>query len=160
MDRALGLFVIGLVFGGGVGFIAAASQGVTLDGHDHANAAHHGEADHAMMHDQPLEVAADTAPRVAIEMTRDPMSGHNLRLKTQNFEFAPEAASEAHVAGQGHAHLYLDGQKFGRLYGEWLHLPALPSGDIEIKVTLNANDHRVYSVDGVPVSALLNVTIE
>lgn len=160
MDRGLGLFAIGLVFGGGVGFIAAASQGVTLDGHDHGNAAHHGAGDHGVMHDQPLEVTLDAAPRVAIELSKDPMSGHNLRLKTQNFDFAPEAASRAHVAGQGHAHVYLDGQKFARLYSEWLHLPALPSGDIEIKVTLNANDHRVYSVEGASVSTFLKATID
>lgn len=35
MDRGLALFLIGLLFGGGIGFVAAAGLGVTLDGHDH-----------------------------------------------------------------------------------------------------------------------------
>ena len=35
MDRSLALLGIGLVFGGGIGFLVAATNGVTLDGHEH-----------------------------------------------------------------------------------------------------------------------------
>ena len=42
MDRSLALFAIGLVFGGGIGFAIAASNGVTFDGHDHGDPAAHG----------------------------------------------------------------------------------------------------------------------
>jgi len=36
MQRSLSLLFIGLFFGAGLGFLVAASYGVTLDGHDHA----------------------------------------------------------------------------------------------------------------------------
>ena len=41
MERSLALFAIGLVFGGGIGFVVAASNGVALDGHDHSSASDH-----------------------------------------------------------------------------------------------------------------------
>ncbi|MDW4496468.1 hypothetical protein R5H30_00625 [Sulfitobacter sp. D35] len=41
MDRGLFLFLIGLVFGGGIGFLLAAGYGVTLDGHDHGDSEQH-----------------------------------------------------------------------------------------------------------------------
>ena len=44
MDRSLWLLVIGLVFGSGIGFVIAAGNGITLDGHDHNDPAQHGEA--------------------------------------------------------------------------------------------------------------------
>jgi len=36
MDRRLSMLLIGLLFGGGIGFTIAAGNGVTFDGHDHA----------------------------------------------------------------------------------------------------------------------------
>ena len=33
MDRSLWLLIIGLIFGGGIGFVTAAGNGITLDGH-------------------------------------------------------------------------------------------------------------------------------
>ena len=90
MDRSLALFAIGLVFGGGIGFAIAASNGVTFDGHDHGDpAAHggmdHGGADHARMHGQPITLAAEDAPSLAIRVTPDPMSGNNLFVETEGF---------------------------------------------------------------------------
>lgn len=158
--RALALFAIGLVFGGGVGFLVAASQGITMDGHDHQNPAQHGAAmDHAG-HDMPLEIDAADAPEMAIGVTHDPVSGYNLHLKIDQFEFAPEQAGLAHVAGQGHAHVYVNGVKIARLYGPWLHIAALPAGAAEVEVTLNANDHRTLTVGGKPISATAIVPVK
>lgn len=48
MDRGLALFLIGLIFGGGLGFLVAAGNGITLDGHDHSDpAAHAAPAGHS-----------------------------------------------------------------------------------------------------------------
>lgn len=159
--RGLGLFAIGLIFGGGIGVVLVASQGITLDGHDHGDAAQHGghEMDHSA-HDTPLDIPAAGAPEVIAVLMPDPMSGYNLHVTTQNFAFAPEAASLAHAEGQGHAHVYINDEKLGRLYGEWLHLDALPKGDVTIDVTLNANDHRVYTVNGAAVSTRITATID
>ena len=63
----------------------------------------------------------------------------------------------AHIAGEGHAHIYVDGVKIGRVYGQWFHLNTaslnLTSGDHTILVNLNGNDHRPYVIKGVAVEA-------
>ena len=152
--RTLALFAIGLVFGGGIGFVTAAGMGVTFDGHDHTDPAHHGAGlDHGMAHETPLEVSAEDAPRLAIEITSDPEAGYNLHVMVENFEFSPQQASRAHAKGQGHGHVYLNGIKQSRLYGPWLHLDGLPSGEVTVDVTLNANNHQPLSVDGVLIKA-------
>lgn len=80
-------------------------------------------------------------------------------MTTSGFRWAPERASGEHRDGEGHAHVYVDGDKLGRLYGPWMHL-ALDAGDHEIRVTLNGNDHRDYLVDGDVVEARGRVTVE
>ncbi len=161
MNRTLALFVIGLIFGGGIGFTIAAGNGVTFDGHDHLDPALHGaDTDHAMMHDTPIDVPAADAPQIMILVTPDPMAGYNLHVTVENFAFSPQNASLDNITGQGHAHIYINGNKLGRLYGAWMHLDALPKGKVAIKVTLNTNDHRPIAVDGTAISAVQTITVE
>ena len=165
MDRSIPLLLIGLVFGGGIGFTLAAANGITLDGHDHSNPAHHAGMDHAAMdhgeghdHDEVLSLPTGAeAPTLAVEIAPDPATGWNLHILTENFAYAPMRASLDHVPGEGHAHVYANGVKLGRVYGPWVHLDALPEGSVEITVTLNANDHRVLAVDGAPLEASTTV---
>jgi hypothetical protein len=169
MDRSIPLFLIGLVLGGGIGFTIAAGNGFTLDGHDHSDPAAHenGEAGHAHDpaqtaqhdHDTPLVLPdSATAPDVRISVLPDPVAGWNVHIVARNFRFAPDHASTDHVEGEGHAHLYINGAKFARVYGDWIHIPTLPSGGNEIRVTLNANDHRPLFVGTRAVSAGVIVT--
>ncbi|QFT58398.1 hypothetical protein FIU94_06120 [Sulfitobacter sp. THAF37] len=165
MNRTLALFVIGLIFGGGLGFAFAAGNGITFDGHDHANPHHHagtdhGGMEHAALHETPIEVAAEAAPNLKITVEPDPMAGYNLHVMVENFEFSPENASRDHQPGQGHAHVYANGVKLGRIYGPWVHLDDLPEGEVEIAVTLNSNDHHPLMVDGDRVSARTVVEVE
>ena len=167
MNRTLSLFVIGLVFGGGLGFAIAAGNGVTFDGHDHADPSAHGGAmdhgsgsDHEMMHDTPIELPAADAPEISMELTADPMAGYNLQIITRNFAYAPGQASQAHAPGEGHAHVYINGEKLGRVYGPWLHIATLPKGEVTVEVTLNSNDHRPLSVDGTAISASTTLTVD
>lgn len=166
MNRTLSLFAIGLIFGGGIGFTIAAGNGITFDGHDHSDPAHHAVSvnqkggDHAMMHETAIDVPAADAPSVSITVTPDPVAGYNLQLTTDNFAFSPQNAGLENVTGQGHAHVYVNGQKRSRLYGAWMHLDNLPKGAVEIEVTLNTNDHRPLSVNGTPVAARQTITVE
>lgn len=172
MDRSLALFAIGLVFGGGIGFVVAAGNGITFDGHDHADPATHsgaqmdhaamgnGDIDHAAMHDTPMEVSAENAPTVAMMLKPDPLAGYNLRVTVDRFAFSPEGASLAHQPGQGHAHVYINGEKLSRLYGEWMHIASLPKGKVTVEVTLNSNDHRPLAVNGTPISTSMSLNVE
>ena len=159
MNKSISLFGIGLILGGLTGFLLAAAYGITLDGHehhDHASQASvsdavdmtdphatHGDAHHGQVVVLP---EAPEAPKLEISVEPDPASGWNLNVQTENFSFAPENASMAHVQGEGHAHVYVNGAKIARLYGAWFHIPELPQGTNVISVTLNANDHRQLSV--------------
>lgn len=108
-----------------------------------------------------IEVGSEpNPPTVQLVVHKDPKAGWNLQVKTAHFRWAPERASTTHVIGEGHAHLFIDGKKITRLYGEWTHLPALRPGTHTIRVTLNANTHEDYTVNGAPIAATQTVTVE
>lgn len=90
-----------------------------------------------------LEIpAAAAVPQVAITLSPDALRGWNLHVQVEHFQFAPGPDAPLDAFDQGHAHLYINGEKVTRLYGPWYYLPSLPSGDVEVRVTLNTNDHR------------------
>ncbi|GHF43257.1 hypothetical protein [Seohaeicola zhoushanensis] len=154
LDRGLALFGIGLVFGGGFGFLTAAGMGVTLDGHDHATGHGHAEApahDHA--HADPVEIApGGTVPGVTLAALPDSAGGWNVHVAVSDFTFSPENAGQGDVAGEGHVHLYLDGEKVARVYGPWVHLGAGQPGQV-LSAALYSNDHRPLTSGGVPIEA-------
>lgn len=86
------------------------------------------------------------APTVKLHVTADAKSGFNLMIQTTNWTWAPEKVNTDPVPNEGHAHLYVDGVKLGRLYGPHYHLTGLKPGQHDIRVTLNANDHSDYAV--------------
>ncbi|MFO7847734.1 MAG: hypothetical protein R6V27_14300 [Balneolaceae bacterium] len=88
------------------------------------------------------------APSVSIDLSKDPISGWNLRVETENFEFSPEAIGLPHEKGSGHGHLYINDRKAGRVYGKWNHIGRLPPGTHTIRVELTTNMHRTYTVEG------------
>lgn len=91
-------------------------------------------------------------PTVDAIIHEDPKGGYNVQIVTTNFTFAPERASTEHVFGEGHAHIYVDGVKINRVYGEWYHLASLGNaGEHTIKVELSANDHSTYAHNGVKI---------
>ena len=47
---------------------------------------------------------------------------------------------------EGHIHLYIDGKKVTRIYGNWYYLPELPPGRHEIRVGLTGNSHEMLMV--------------
>ena len=106
------------------------------------------------------DVPAVDAPTVAIEVTADKMGGYNLQTTTDNFTWAPQHASGEAVPGEGHAHIYVDGEKVSRVYGEWFFIGpmVMEPGKHKVTVTLNGNDHNQYAADGNPVEATVTMT--
>ena len=115
--------------------------------------AHDGD-DHAHQHGT---VEAPAGITVSLDVSQDPMSGYNVHIVTTGFTWAPERASREHLAGEGHAHLYVNGEKVARVYGPWYHLGDLPGGGAEVRVTLNTNAHDDYAHDGVVVADSVTV---
>jgi hypothetical protein len=101
------------------------------------------------------EVPAEEAPTVSLEVEPDPHDGWNVHLDVEGFAFTPQASGGSAHGGRGHAHLYVDDEKYGRLYGPWFHLPyeAIGDGEHTVMVTLNADDHTTWAVDGEAVQA-------
>ncbi len=96
---------------------------------------------------------------VSIQAVPDSVSGMNVRLTTTNFTFAPQEVGGAHMRGHGHAHIYVDGVKVGRLYGEHYHLGSIAPGEHTLRATLNANTHEEYAIGGAIVEDIITVEV-
>jgi hypothetical protein len=98
-------------------------------------------------------------PSIDLVVHQDPMNGWNLEVKVANFRFAPEHVSTEARPGEGHAHLYVNGKKITRLYGNWYYLGTLTSGRNEITVTLNANNHADLAHNGRKIEATKTIEV-
>jgi len=117
----------------------------------------HGGGHH---HHGTLEVPANLpVPAVEASIEADTASGWNLEIRTENFELTGEAVGDANVDGEGHAHVYANGVKIARVYGNWYHIPELPAGEVELRVTLNSNQHEMLTRNGEPIAASATVTV-
>lgn len=120
----------------------------------------HTAATSSMMHHTATEVLADSAiPSIEVSAIKDAKDGYNIHIVTKNFRWAPEAVNTQVVQGEGHAHVYINGVKIARVYGEWLHISSesLQEGTNVIEVTLNANDHSEWVVGGEHIADTVTV---
>jgi hypothetical protein len=112
----------------------------------------------AMHEHSTFAVPAENAPTLQLNVKEDAKSGYNIELVTTNFIFTPNKVNQDNVAGEGHAHLYVDGEKIGRLYGNYYHYAGTFEGTKTFKVTLSANDHSDYVIGDTPIEASVEVT--
>lgn len=127
------------------------------DSMGHGDDHHHGSDGH---HHGSIDVSsASLIPSLALTVYEDPVNGWNLELMTENFEFAPERVNGDSVINEGHAHLYINGEKIMRIYSTWHHLPSLESGMNEVTVTLNANGHEELMYQGEPVADTVMISV-
>lgn len=107
---------------------------------------HHGHSRH---HHKTMEIPpGQPIPSVDLVVHKDSSKGWNLEAKVTNFRFAPEKINQAAKPGEGHGHIYINGQKITRLYGSWYYLENLKPGRNEITVSLNANSHEALVHNG------------
>lgn len=110
----------------------------------------------------PREVDPDKpVPSVTHLMFPDVMDGYNVQILPVNFTFTPADINRQAKDNEGHAHIYVNGVKIGRVYAPWVHLPAksLQPGLNEVTVTLNANDHSEWARDGVTISSTVRMKV-
>ena len=161
--RLLGLFAIGFIFSGLIGFMIAGANNVTFDDHkhntDHLDTAYHGgKTSHSETHTEPIAIPKNgLEPSIRAELQIDPLSGFNLHLITSNFTFAPESAGLKHKDRMGHAHLYIDEHKIARLYNNWFHIDTIPKDAKQMRITLYSNDHRPFIADNKIISAVIEL---
>ncbi|MEO1134786.1 MAG: hypothetical protein AAFX40_19055, partial [Cyanobacteria bacterium J06639_1] len=131
-------------------------SGMESGGHSHgADRAHGTGHSHGAM-----EVSSDIPiPAVELLITEDAVRGWNVHTKLTNFSYAPETVNETSLQTEGHAHLYVNGEKLTRLYSSWYYLSELPSGANELKVTLNANDHQDLTLNGEVIGDVVTIEV-
>ena len=133
----------------------------THGGHGHAK--HGTGAAKAHAHDAVIDIApGPLAPTLSLEvMPADSARGGGwmVLVKTTNFTFARDKVDQPHVEGEGHAHIYVDGKKIGRVYDARHHLAELPMGETKVTVTLNANSHQPLSVGGEALTRTVTVQV-
>ncbi len=109
------------------------------------------KGDHSHSHHEHKAVIISNnqpVPSIDLVVHEDSMKGWNLEIKLDNFEFAPEMASQENEPNKGHAHLYINGKKITRIYGKWYYLGDLPQGRNEPKVELTTNSHQGLMYQG------------
>jgi hypothetical protein len=92
-------------------------------------------------------------PTISFNIEADAISGWNIHINTTHFEFAPSKVNQDASAGEGHAHIYVDGFKMARIYSSWYHLKKLTPGQHIVIISLNANDHSSLHYQGQAISA-------
>lgn len=119
-----------------------------------------GEHGHHHHHEMRAVPAEAMAPTIALEVSADTMDGVNLYLDIAHFTFSPAMTGMESEAIEGHAHLYVNGEKIGRLYGTWAHLPGklFTEGENMIRVSLNDNMHRAWAAEETAIEAMVTFT--
>ena len=115
--------------------------------HSHSSHSGHEEADHSAV----MSMPAETAPTLQAAPTLTAVDRVDFELATTRFEFSREHADQAHVPGEGHAHLYVNGEKAARVYSNRHSVNSLSPGVHTIRIGLFTNDHAAYAADGNPV---------
>lgn len=143
----LGIILLGLI--GGVSFSKRAGMLHQQMEQEHIRTS-------TIMNHGILDVSQDSIiPEIKnLRVTEDKMNGWNILIDTKEFKFTPENVNQKHVPGEGHAHLYINGKKFARLYSPAFHIPNITEGIQEIKVTLNANGHETLAIDDEPIQKI------
>jgi hypothetical protein len=111
-------------------------------------------------HDMKMEVKnKQNPPTIQLKIEPDMMDGWNLQIQTQNFKFTPENVGKHSMDAEGHAHLYINGQKIARIYSNWYHLEGLPSGKHIIRITLNTNHHGTFTWNGKNIESEIELVV-
>ena len=83
--------------------------------------------------------------------------GVNVHIMTDGWTWSTGGAS--YVPGEGHAHIYVDGELLRMVYEPVNHLSGLAPGERHIKVALSANNHADLIHNGEPIEATAMVTV-
>ncbi|WP_202079861.1 hypothetical protein [Caldalkalibacillus salinus] len=81
---------------------------------------------------------------VAYEVVDDTL---NLQFQLQNVDLSLEQMDQDDQMGQGHIHLYIDGEKVSKIFETTYTWEGLEPGHHEVKVELAHNNHEPYGVE-------------
>ncbi|MFQ5516156.1 MAG: hypothetical protein ACE5E8_01135 [Acidimicrobiia bacterium] len=105
-----------------------------------------------------MEWDAGPPPEMSIVIDGDASVGWVARPVADGFTLAEQSAT-VHVPGEGHIHVFIDGQLTAMLYQPTFAVPKLEPGPHEIRMTLSRNDHMDYAVNGEVISAIATLVV-
>ena len=141
-----------IAIGATLGFVAADSDDSSSTQTNKTETHSDGEG-HSHDDKEPYEFESHSGlPEVAIQSVEEGVDGEwTLNVDFENFEIREDKVDQENVPGEGHAHIYVNGEKVSRLFAEQHTFEDLLSdGDI-VRVEINTNDHRPYTHDGTPI---------
>ena len=103
---------------------------------------------HQMVHPLKELAEGEVVPTLSLSLEKDSMSGWNVFFSTNHFTLTGIGVGGEYKTGEGHAHLYLDGRKIARIYGNAYQLPELAPGRYHLRATLNSHDHNRLAING------------
>jgi hypothetical protein len=99
-------------------------------------------------------------PSLTIVATPDGPGAVALEITVDGLELVPVDPPQEHHAGQGHAHVTVDGSSAGMVAETHYRLTGLSGGSHVLEVSLSSNDHRGYMVDGTPISVSMTLVVD
>ncbi|OZM58479.1 hypothetical protein CIB95_02615 [Lottiidibacillus patelloidae] len=74
------------------------------------------------------------------------VKGHDVYIEcyVPNFHFSKENVGKRNKDGEGHIHLYLNGEKITKIYKAAFIVKGLPSGKHKLKIEIAHNNHTPY----------------
>ena len=147
---------------GELNFVAATAGAFAINFHALASDSMETEqvnTDHHHASGVPNTVVSELPVSLAITAEADADGGIDVHIAAEGFRFASELVDQAHTPGSGHAHIYLDGEKLGRVFEPDYHIADAPPGEREVRVSLNTNDHSDLVYNGEKVESTVTVTV-
>lgn len=139
------LFLIFGFFTFGAGYIMALQLGESFSSHEHSSG--HNEVNDIQVNHNYSSLEITDNIEFDFELIQENSNNWNIFLNVKGIKFSPENVGKQHIDGQGHAHVFVDGVKHGRMYSNWYHLGFIDFGS-EITVTLNSNNHKAFIKGG------------
>ena len=110
---------------------------------------------HSMMDHPQIEVPSSARPpvlRVSVVVDRNPHDkgkheGYNIRVDVDNFKFNAEEVNKSSVYNEGHAHIFINGEKKARMYCNMHYFKSLPP-KAKVSVALVTNMHEDIMYQG------------
>lgn len=139
-----------------IGFILGQTlPSIKVSKPNYQEAINHNHMNHGM-----IDVSEEEfIPTIQIKSHKDTKGSIDLQIATSNFTFTPQDVDKKHEHGSGHGHIYINQQKYGRFYEEWIHIPQkhLFNGANTICASLNGNNHAHYAAQNEIIESCVTI---
>lgn len=112
-----------------------------------------------------VDIGDKPVPKIQLHVARDPVDGVNVHVDIANYYLNSPltiVTTSTPTFLQGHAHVFVNGEKRQRLYGEALHIPQqwLKEGVNQIAISLNSHNHENWIADGQPIVSSVFINLD